>query len=229
MQRVMRAPVETKIGWIVEEAKARQVQANSDRDFDLRKQESENAQQYRTRMLGIQQAQEARAQAVHRTTMDDAKIPAAVKLQATSLAEQMKSVSNALNKAMAEGMFNPENPGTAKLMKEQADLRLSYQKLLQPYTPGAAAGPAAANGLPDASVFAAKPEQKTAQSAARPPAPPAGPMSAFEARRQAAIEEEAARKTAAEQAERVRREQERQKALQSRPDLQQMGGMRYFN
>ena len=229
MQRVMRAPVETKIGWIVEEAKARQVQANSDRDFDLRKQESENAQQYRTRMLGIQQAQEARAQAVHRTTMDDAKIPSGVKMQAASLAKQIENIGTALNKAMAEGQFDPNNPGTARLLAQQADLGISYQKLLQPYTPGAAAGPSAATGLPDASVFAAKPEQKTAQSAARPPAPPAGPMSAFEARRQAAIEEEAARKTAAEQAERVRREQERQKALQSRPDLQQMGGMRYFN
>ena len=36
LQRVMRAPVETKIGWIVEEARAKQTQANADRDYGIR-------------------------------------------------------------------------------------------------------------------------------------------------------------------------------------------------
>ena len=54
-------------------------------------------------------------------------------------------------------------------------------------------------------------------------------MTAFEARRRAAIESEAASKAAAAEAERQRIEMERQEALKKRPDLQQMGGMRYFN
>lgn len=172
LQRVMRAPVETKIGWIVEEAKAQQVQANADRDFDLRKRETENNMQYRNRMLAIQQAQEGRAAAQHRATMEDAKIPPAVKLQAATLAKQMESANAALNKAMAEGQFDPNNPGTASLLKQQADIGIQYQKLLQPYTPGASAAPAA--GLPSKDIFAS-PAPQAGHSQPQATQRPAGP------------------------------------------------------
>lgn len=162
LQRVMRAPVETKIGWIVEEARAKQTQANADREFDLRKQESESNQQYRQRMLAIQQAQEGRAAAQHRAAMEDAKIPPAVKLNAQALADQIKSVDNALNKAMAEGMFDPNNPGSQKLIEQRAALSIQYRKLLTPYIPGAQGQDADPLGL-----------SKTEPA---PPQKPAGPM-----------------------------------------------------
>lgn len=172
LQRVMRAPVETKIGWIVEEERAKQTQANADREFNLRKQESESNQQYRNRMLSIQQTQESRAAAQHKAAMEDAKIPPAVKLQAATLAKQMETNNAALSKAMAEGLFDPNSPGTSSLLKQQADLGIQYQKLLQPYTPGAVSSPAA--GLPGKEVFAS-PAPQAAQSP-QPAAPkPAGP------------------------------------------------------
>lgn len=171
LQRVMRAPVETKVGWIMEDVKEKQAQANADRafglqqdQFDLQKRETENNMQYRNRMLAIQQAQEGRARAQHKAVIEDAKIPPAVKMQAATLAKQMESANAALNKAMAEGMFDPANPGTASLLKQQADLGMQYQKLLQPYTPSASTAPDA--GLPSKDIFAAKPAQ-----------PPAGPVS----------------------------------------------------
>lgn len=162
LQRVMRAPVETKIGWIVEEAKAQQVQANADRDFDLRKRETENNMQYRNRMLAIQQAQEGRAAAQHKIAMDDAKIPPAVKLNAQALAEQIKSVDTALNKSMAEGMFDPANPGTQKLQEQRATLSIQYRRLLDPYIPAAKGATADPLGLSSSEPAAA-------------PAAPAGP------------------------------------------------------
>jgi hypothetical protein len=172
LQRVMRAPVETKIGWIVEDAQRKQTQDNSDRDFDLRKRETENNMQYRDRMLSIQQAQESRARATHAVAMQDANIPPAVKLQAATLAKQMESANAALNKAMAEGQFDPNNQGTASLLKQQADLGIQYQKLLQPYTPGASAAPAA--GLPSKDIFAS-PAPQAGQAQPQSTQRPAGP------------------------------------------------------
>jgi hypothetical protein len=58
---------------------------------------------------------------------------------------------------------------------------------------------------------------------------PSAPMSAFQQRLQAARTEEAARRAAAQKAEAEQRERQRQELLKQRPDLQQMGGMRYFN
>lgn len=172
LQRVMRAPVETKIGWIVEEAKAQQVQANADRDFDLRRRETENNMQYRNRMLAIQQAQEGRAAAQHKIAMDDAKIPPAVKLNAQALAEQIKSVDTALNKSMAEGMFDPANPGTQKLQEQRAALSIQYRRLLDPYIPaakGATADPLGLSGSEPAAAPAA-PAGPTTKAAQKQPA-----------------------------------------------------------
>jgi len=168
LQRVMRAPVETKIGWIVEEAKAQQVQANADRDFDLRKRETENNMQYRNRMLAIQQAQEGRAAAQHKIAMDDAKIPPAVKLNAQALADQIKSVDSALNKSMAEGQFDPNNAGTQKLQEQRAALSIQYRRLLDPYIPGAQGKQADPLGLSSQTQPAGSAQPQQGQ--------PAGPM-----------------------------------------------------
>lgn len=167
LQRVARVPLESKIGWIVEDAKAKQVQANADRDFDLRKRETESQMQYRDRMLAIQQSQEARAAATHRAAMEDAKIPPAVKLNAQALADQIKSVDSALNKAMAEGQFDPANAGTQKLQEQRASLSIQYRRLLDPYIPnsqGHAADPLGLNGpSPTGEKPAAGPTAKAAQ------------------------------------------------------------------
>lgn len=182
LQRVMRAPVETKIGWIVEDAQRKQTQANSDRDFDLRKRETENNMQYRDRMLSIQRAQESRAQATHAIAMQDAKIPAAVKLNAQALADQIRSVDSALNKAMAEGQFDSNNPGAQKLIEQRAILSSQYRNLLNPYIPGGKGqsadllglaggdapgkgGSSAATGSPATPTSPAAPAQKPASSA----------------------------------------------------------------
>lgn len=169
LAQAMRAPLHTKIGFLVEGFRADRAQANADRDFDLRKQGQENDQQYRQRMLSFQAAQEGRARQSHAAAMEDAKIPPAVKLQAQTLAKQMEGVSTALNKAMAEGMFDPNNPNSAALLKTQADLGIAYQKLLTPYTPKTGG----ASGVPDASVFD-KPAGAAAPAAA--PAPSSVPQ-----------------------------------------------------
>ena len=145
-QQLMKATPETKISWLVEASKAAkgdakdaQAQSNWQQTFDFNKKKDENDQTYRARVLSLQGAQEGRAQAIHKIAMEDAKIPPAVKLQATSLAKQMENIGTALNKAMAEGSFDPANPGTAKLLEAQAALGIKYSGLLKPYTPGAAA------------------------------------------------------------------------------------------
>jgi len=143
VQRVSKADPVTKISWLkegaereAEKGKAAAEQANKDRDFDLRKLESENNQQYRNRMLKLQEAQDGRQAQTHKLTMDAEKLPAAVKLSAASLNKQIESIGNALNKSMAEGQFDPNNPGTKQLLEQQAMLGIQYRTLVQPYMPG---------------------------------------------------------------------------------------------
>lgn len=131
-------------------------------------------QKHRSQMLGIQAGQETRARELHKIAMEDSKIPAAVKLQATSLAKQMENIGTSLNKAMAEGQFDPNNAGTKSLLEKQADLGIQYERLLAGYIPKGKDQP---TGLPDASAFAAQPAPAaTAQQPARPTAPPAPGM-----------------------------------------------------
>jgi hypothetical protein len=114
-----------------------QGQANWQQSFDLTKLKGENDEKYRARLLSIQGAQEERAQAVHKIAMNDAKIPAAVKMQATALAEEMKSISTAINKAMAEDRFDPKSDNAQALLAQQTTNRNRYSELMRPYTPGA--------------------------------------------------------------------------------------------
>lgn len=172
LAQAMRAPLATKVGFLVEGFRADRAQANADREFDLRKTGQENDQQYRQRMLGFQAAQEGRARQVHAAAMEDAKIPPAVKLQAQTLAKQMEGVGTALNKAMAEGLFDPTNPNSAKLIETQAALQLKYAQLLKPYTPGGKdnADPLGLGGPQPAAGGA--PAASTAPAASAPPQRP---------------------------------------------------------
>lgn len=183
MDRAQKADLSVKLAALSDARKQAQEQANKDRDFDLRKSESESNQQYRERLLGIQDSQEKRASETHAKTMAADKIPPAVKEQAALLAEQIKGVGSALNKAMAEGSFDANNPGTQRLLEQQAALGLRYSQLIKPYTPGAggtadplgfgggSASPAPAPGVPAArSTPASVPTSaaaKPAQSATR--------------------------------------------------------------
>lgn len=125
-------------------------------DVLLKGKESEDQASYRKQTLALQQSQDGRARDLHKMTMDDAKIPPAVKSKAALIADQVKAVSSALNKAMAEGQFDPKNPGTAKLIEQQAMLNIQYSRLIAPYMPGQSNAadplgfgqPAAAQGAP---------------------------------------------------------------------------------
>jgi hypothetical protein len=239
MKDVGRVSMTDKIGYIVADAKAAKEQDRWQQTFDLSKKKGENEEQYRSRVLGMQQEQNNRARAVHAIAMEDAKIPQAVKLQATSLAKQIEAIGSALNKAMAEGMFDPDKPGTQKLLDQQAALGIRYRETLEPYTPGAKAN---ADPLGLRGGATAAPATPAAEPVDTPPPPEPGataptPMqSAFEQRKQAAMQAEAATRAAAakedaarQQAEAVAREIERKRLMESRPDLQQMGNRAYFN
>lgn len=175
-QQLLKASPEMKVSWLVEnartakdEAAAAQSQSNWQANFDFSKQKEESDQKYKQRLLGFQGAQEARAQAVHKITMEDAKIPAAVKMQATSLAKQLENIGNALNKSMAEGQFDPNNAGTVKLMESQAALGVKYSMLLKPYSSDKGVATSDPLGL-----GAQEPAAKSAE-AVKPAGPPARP------------------------------------------------------
>lgn len=173
LKQMARAPIENKIGWIVEDGRAAKEDQRWQQTFDFNKQKEENDQQYRQRVLGLQYAQESRARATHAAAMEDAKIPPAVKLQAQSMAKQLETINSAMSKAMAEGSFDANNPASAELVKQQRILGLKYQRLLAPYTPGAGANAdplGLAGGKPEA---APAPGAGGAAPAARPGAAPA--------------------------------------------------------
>ncbi len=134
LQTAGRTSFENKLNFVVEKAKADQAQSNWQQTFDFNKKKEESDQQYKNRLLGFQANQDARAAETHRVAMADAKIPPAVKTLASSYQEQVKSASAALNKAMAEGQFDPKNPGTQQLLKDQKEAMQSLADTLAPYT-----------------------------------------------------------------------------------------------
>lgn len=216
MQQVARVPLEAKIGWVVEDARAAKEDSRWQQTFDFNKKKEENDQQYRNRMLSIQMAQEGRAAATHRLAMEDAKIPPGVKAKAGVLSDQIKSVGNALNKAMAEGQFDPANPGTAKLIEQQASLNLQYSKLIQPYLPGQT-GAADPLGLGSGGAPTAAPAQSAAPASAAPQrvaAPPAAPAAPAPTMEQIQAQTRANRERIAQQSE-VRRQASADPAVQA--------------
>lgn len=178
LQTAGRTSFENKVNFVVEKAKADQTQSNWQQTFDFNKKKEENDQQYKSRVLGFQAAQDKRAAETHKIAMDSEKVPAAVKLQAASLADEMKSVSSAMNKAMAEGSFDPNSANAKALLERQALLGVQYRKLLEPHMPGGkekGAAPADPLGLDKPAPGAAAP-----QTAAAPKPTPTAPVASMQ-------------------------------------------------
>lgn len=162
-----------KINYLVERTKADQAQSNWQQTFDFNKKKDEGDTQYKNRLLGFHANQEARAAQVHKLAMEDAKVPAAVKLQASSLSDEMKSISTAMNKAMAEGSFDPNSSNAKALIERQALIGIKYRQLLEPHMPGG--GKKAADPL---GLGSDKPATATTPAATTPAAPTAAPQTA---------------------------------------------------
>jgi hypothetical protein len=150
--------------------------------FDFNKKKDEDDRQYKNRVLGFQAAQDKRQAETHQIAMADAKIPAAVKLRAAAISDELKSISAAMNKAMAEGSFSPESANAKTLIERQAALGIQYRQLLEPHMPAGKGGPAAADplgidkpaaGAPAAPAAAPGAQQATPAQTVAPPAPPA--------------------------------------------------------
>lgn len=133
-------PLEKRMDIMRDQIKADKEDSRWERTFDFNKKKDEDEKAYKNRLLGFQARQEARAAETHKLAMEDAKIPPAVKQLANSYQEQVKSASAALNKAMAEGQFDPNNAGTAQLIRDQKDAMQSLADTLAPYTGKAAGG-----------------------------------------------------------------------------------------
>lgn len=147
-----------------------QAQENLNREFDLRKKANESQQAYQNRMLQIREREDARSAATHRAVMESEKLPPAVKMQAGALQDQMKIVSTALAKAMAEGQYDANNPGTQRLLEQQGKLRGEYRKLL-----GGNADPFGYAEEAQPTKPQAPPPPVMGQPSTQPAAAPAGP------------------------------------------------------
>lgn len=155
LQTASRAPIETKIGYVVERARA------------------EKDDQYKRATLGLHQSQENRQRELHAITMADAKVPAAVKLQAATLSKEMDGISTAMNKAMAEGTFDPNGDNAKRLIERQAALGIQYRQLLAPHMPKSDKAAPAADPLGFNKSAPAQPSAPAAAPAAAPTAAPA--------------------------------------------------------
>lgn len=83
-------------------------------------------------------------------------------------------------------------------------------------------------GLPTSPRFGGGTNPPAANTPAPAPAPAPRPLTGFEQRRQQALEEEAARRAREREARQRESEAERLRRLEARPDLQGIGGLRYF-
>lgn len=245
LQHAGRTNFETKLNFVVERAKADKEDSRWQQTFDFNKKKEESDQQYKNRILGFQASQDARAAETHKLAMEDAKVPAAVKMQATSLSKEMDGISAAMNKALAEGLFDPNSANAKALIERQAMLGIKYRQLLEPHMPsakGKAAPAADPLGLDKPAPGAAVPQ---AAAAPKPAAAPAQtvpavsmqqvapidpgaqpvrqanePLQAFKAR---LIQWDQARMANEDLRLKLESEAQRKMLLQSRPDLAQMG------
>jgi len=240
MQKFSTLPIERRMDLMLDKIKADKEDSRWQQTFDFNRQKEENDQQYKNRVLGLQASQDRRAAETHKLAMEDAKVPPAVKLQAATYQKQMESVSNALNKAMAEGAFNPENKGTKDLVAEQAALREEYKKLLAPYMPSSekinafsadpygfskqapgTAAPAAAPKIKPPTAPVVTMQQVAPIDPGEKPARQANePLQAFKAR---LIQWDNSRMAFEDAQQKLQTEAQRKFLLQSRPDLAQMG------
>lgn len=154
------------------------------------------------------------------------KIPPLVKAQIQHLQDTLKIQQTAIAKSQAEGSFNEASPSAQALLKEVASARRQLERIVG--GAGAVATPPKSIADLEAESAAAKPSADQGKTAP-PQAPQQKVLSNFEMLRQQKIADEAAALAAARQAQNQAREAERQRLLQQRPDLQTMGGMRFFN
>lgn len=179
LQTAGRVSFDAKLGYVVEKAKSDKEDSRWERTFDFNKKKEENDRQYKNRVLGFQARQDARAAETHKVAMESEKVPAAVKLQATSLSKEMEGISSAMNKAMAEGSFDPNSANAKALLERQAMLGIKYRKLLEPHMPGGKDKPATAAdplGLDKPDSSSATPGTKTAAT----PKPASAPVATMQ-------------------------------------------------
>lgn len=77
----------------------------------------------------------------------EAKIPPAVKLLAAPISKEIDTISSALAKAQAEGMFDPNSESGKALLMRQADANKRLGDLVSPYLGDKAPKPVATDGL----------------------------------------------------------------------------------
>jgi hypothetical protein len=181
---------EDRLDYFTKAKKASQDQANSDRDFNLRKAENESQADYRKRMLGIQESQNKRAAELHRlTTAAEFKFPPAVKLRADGLRKELETIGSAQAKAQAENSYDPSSQNALALAQRQVAINKQMEELLKPYMKdfeGAGADPMGVMGKTPAAAAPASSGASAAPApaaqAARPPAAAtAGTMPAAQA------------------------------------------------
>lgn len=168
-----RVSLESKIGYLNERYKSEKEDARWQQEFGLRKNEFESNSQYKSRVLGFQESAEKRATDLHKISLDNAKVPDAVRQLATSYKEQIKSASDALNKSMAEGNFDPNNKGTLQLMKDQKLAMQGLSDVLAPYTSKAKDGADSARPLGEVNTNMPNSPASSAAPATQQQQPPA--------------------------------------------------------
>jgi len=186
VETMLQVPAEKMVDWHRDDVKQQREIDQWNKKFDFEKTKHEDDQTYRKRVLRIQAAQEQRARELHQIAMQDAKIPAAVKMRAQSLAKEQDVVSGAIAKAQAENAFNPESENGKALIQRQVRLGMQMDKLLNPYINADAKGnpkPTPGNGLPTAEEAGfGKPAARVAPTATPgaqgAPAAPAAPVAA---------------------------------------------------
>ena len=89
-------------------------QENWEKEYTLRKKDSESNADYRKRSLGIAQAAESRAAATFKKQMEDEKLPPEVKMQLSSLYDSKKVMFGAIQKAMSEDNYKADSDNAVK-------------------------------------------------------------------------------------------------------------------
>lgn len=129
-------PLTSKIEFAFKRDESRRNQENQDRRFALEEKSQGALERYRNATLGMEQRRLGLAEAAAKA---EARIPAAVKLQYAGLDKEMQTISSAVAKAQAEGMFDPNSPNAQALLAKQAVLAGKMMRLMAPYTGNAGA------------------------------------------------------------------------------------------
>ncbi|WP_081682342.1 transglycosylase SLT domain-containing protein [Pseudacidovorax intermedius] len=126
-------------------------QANADRTFN------EGVRQFdvtNSRLTaGQAQESELRGLQIGKARLDleeatrNAKVPAAVRLQAETLKKESEAINAAITKSQADGSWSPDSPGAKQLLERRAILTEQLNRTLAPYVPSESKGSADPFGL----------------------------------------------------------------------------------